>query len=86
MGHRAERDGAARPLGRRVLRDQLGVLGLEGQEPADWPAFVADGLARFSWPLAWGLESGHVAPNRTLPVGLPASLDGARGSLLIGEG
>jgi muramoyltetrapeptide carboxypeptidase len=63
----------------------VGHLG-EGQEPADWPAFVADGLARFSWPLAWGLESGHVAPNRTLPVGLPASLDGARGSLLIGEG
>jgi muramoyltetrapeptide carboxypeptidase len=62
----------------------VGHLG-EGQEPADWPAFVADGLARFSWPLAWGLESGLVAPNRTLPVGLPASLDGARASLLIYE-
>jgi muramoyltetrapeptide carboxypeptidase len=66
----------------------VGHLG-EGQgsdgEPADWPAWVSDGLARFSWPLAWGLESGHVAPNRTLPVGLSASLDGARSRLLIGE-
>ena len=35
VGHRAERDGAAGPLGRRVLRHQLGVLGLEGQEPPD---------------------------------------------------
>jgi muramoyltetrapeptide carboxypeptidase LdcA involved in peptidoglycan recycling len=54
-------------------------------EPADWPAWVGDSLARFSWPLAWGLESGHVAPNRTLPVGLPARLDGADGRLLLGE-
>lgn len=54
-------------------------------EPVDWPALVADGLARFSWPLAWGLESGHAAPNRTLPVGLPARLDGADG-LVLGEG
>lgn len=51
--------------------------------PADWPAWVEDALAGFSWPLAWGLESGHVAPNRTLPVGLPARLDGGR--LLLGE-
>jgi muramoyltetrapeptide carboxypeptidase len=66
----------------------VGHLG-EGQDPdgkpADEPAWVADGLARFSWPLGWGLESGHVAPNRTFPLGLPASLDGARSRLLIGE-
>lgn len=66
----------------------VGQLG-EGQAPdggpADWPAWVADGVARFSWPLAWGLECGHAAPNRTLPVGLPASLDGARCRLLMGE-
>ena len=64
---------------------------LEGGEdpdgdPVDWPALVADGLARFSWPLAWGLESGHAAPNRTLPVGLAARLDGTAGRLLLGEG
>jgi muramoyltetrapeptide carboxypeptidase len=54
-------------------------------EPVDWPALIADGLARFSWPLAWGLESGHVAPNRTLPVGLPARLDGEARRLVLGE-
>jgi muramoyltetrapeptide carboxypeptidase len=64
-----------------------------GQEPADrpvggsidWSTVVADGLAGYSWPLAWGLESGHFAPNRTLPVGLPARLDGAAGRLLLGD-
>lgn len=54
-------------------------------EPADWPALIADGLAGFSWPLAWGLESGHVAPNRTLPVGLAARLDGEARRLVLGD-
>ncbi len=54
-------------------------------EPEDWPALIADGLARFSWPLAWGLECGHVAPNRTLPVGLPARLDRQAGRLVLGD-
>jgi muramoyltetrapeptide carboxypeptidase len=52
--------------------------------PVDGSTTVADALAGFSWPLAWGLESGHVAPNRTLPVGLPARLEGGR--LLLGDG
>lgn len=60
----------------------VGSLG-EGQGP-DGSVTVADALAGFSWPLAWGLESGHVAPNRTLPVGLPARLEGVR--LLLGDG
>ena len=34
---------------------------------------------------AWGLESGHLAPNRTLPVGLPARLDGESRRLVLGE-
>jgi len=57
-------------------------------DPADWPAIIADSLERFSWPLAWGLESGHRAPNRTLPLGWPARLDGAKGAdggLVLGE-
>ena len=66
----------------------VGHLG-ESQDPeegpADWPALIADGLAGFSWPLAWGLESGHVAPNRTLPVGLPARLDGEARRLVLGD-
>ena len=52
-------------------------------EPVDWPALVMDGLARFSWPLAWGLESGHAAPNRTLPLGMPARLSDGR--LVLGD-
>jgi muramoyltetrapeptide carboxypeptidase len=55
-----------------------------GGGPTAAPATVADSLARFSWPLAWGLESGHGAPNRTLPLGLPARLDGAGRRLLLG--
>jgi muramoyltetrapeptide carboxypeptidase len=61
----------------------VGSLG-ESQGPDDWSITVADALAGFSWPLAWGLESGHAAPNRTLPVGLPARLEGGR--LLLGDG
>jgi muramoyltetrapeptide carboxypeptidase len=36
---------------------------------------IMDSLHRFSWPLAWGLESGHRPPNLTLPLGLPARLE-----------
>lgn len=57
-----------------------------GREPAEWPSLVASNLSGFSWPLAWGLESGHFAPNRTLPVGLPARLDTANGRLVLGLG
>jgi muramoyltetrapeptide carboxypeptidase len=54
-------------------------------EPADWPSLIGGNVGRFSWPLAWGLESGHAPPNRTLPVGLPARLEGG-GRLVLGEG
>ncbi|HKV07436.1 MAG TPA: LD-carboxypeptidase [Thermoanaerobaculia bacterium] len=57
-----------------------------GGEPAEWPSLVAGSLSGYSWPLAWGLESGHFAPNRTLPVGLPARLDTANGRLVLGLG
>lgn len=57
-----------------------------GGEPAEWPSLVASSLSGYSWPLAWGLESGHFAPNRTLPVGLPARLDTANGRLVLGLG
>lgn len=52
--------------------------------PADWPALVEGSVAGYSWPLAWGLESGHFPPNLTLPVGLPARLESER--LVLGEG
>jgi len=46
---------------------------------AGWPALVDESLSGFSWPLAWGLPTGHVPPNWTLPLGLPARF--AAGSL-----
>jgi muramoyltetrapeptide carboxypeptidase len=67
-----------------MIVGQLGESMDPEGKPADWPAWVAEGLARYPWPLGWGLECGHAAPNRTFPVGLPASLDGTRGRLLIG--
>jgi muramoyltetrapeptide carboxypeptidase len=42
--------------------------------PVDWPSLVQESLGGFSRPLAWGLDSGHLRPNRTLPLGLTASL------------
>jgi muramoyltetrapeptide carboxypeptidase LdcA involved in peptidoglycan recycling len=48
-----------------------------------WAELAGEALAGFSWPLAWGLPSGHFAPNLTLPLGLPARLDPAEG-LVIG--
>jgi muramoyltetrapeptide carboxypeptidase len=39
---------------------------------------IADNLRSFRWPLAWGLDSGHRAPNLTLPLGLSASLEAGR--------
>ena len=56
-----------------------------GSEPPYWPALVGGGVAGLSWPLAWGLESGHIAPNRTLPLGLSARLENG-GRLVLGEG
>lgn len=50
---------------------------------AEWAAVVADGLAGFSWPVAWGLPAGHWAPNRTLPLGLRARLE--EGRIVVGE-
>lgn len=55
-------------------------------DPESWPALVQESLSSFSWPLVWGLESGHFAPNRTLPLGLPARLEAGSGRLVLGEG
>lgn len=65
----------------------VGQIG-NGQEGGslDWPALIGESVAGFSWPLAWGLPSGHFAPNWTLPLGLPARLNGASLRLVLGEG
>ncbi|HEY8022001.1 MAG TPA: LD-carboxypeptidase [Thermoanaerobaculia bacterium] len=45
---------------------------------------VADALAGLPWPIAWGQPSGHRAPNRTLPLGLPARLSAGAAELVLG--
>ena len=54
-----------------------GTLGDPGASEGDrgWPALVAESLSGYSWPLAWGLSAGHVAPHWTLPLGLTAVLE-----------
>ena len=54
-----------------------------GAEPAWLDALRAGG--ELTPPhIAWGLAAGHERPNLTLPLGLHASLDGARRELTVG--
>ena len=69
-----------------MIVGHLGELQEPGRDAVDWPSQIADSLARYSWPLACGLASGHVAPNRTLPLGMMARLDVEAGRLVLGEG
>ncbi len=62
------------------------IVGHLNGAATDWPALVAGSVADFSWPLAWGLESGHLQPNWTLPLGLPARLESDDCRLWLGEG
>lgn len=50
----------------------------------DWPALVEESTGGYPWPLAWGLDSGHLRPNLTLPLGLTAS-EGGGLRLWLGE-
>ncbi|HEX4960861.1 MAG TPA: LD-carboxypeptidase [Thermoanaerobaculia bacterium] len=68
-----------------MIVGHLGELEDPGRVAVDWPSQIADSLARYPWPLAWGLESGHVPPNRTLPLGLAARLEADAGRLVLGE-
>ena len=45
---------------------------------------VGEALSGAVWPLAWGLPSGHVAPNRALPLGLAARLSPDATRLALG--
>jgi muramoyltetrapeptide carboxypeptidase len=60
--------------------------GAELPADPDWPGLVGEALAGSPWPVAWGLASGHEAPNLTLPVGLGARLPAAADRLVLGEG
>ncbi len=75
------------------LSDRLGKIagmivghldGGPGAPGADWPALVSDSLTGLDVPVAWGLESGHLQPNWTLPLGLPARLEGDDCRLWLG--
>lgn len=55
------------------------------EEWSGWPTLVDESLSGFSWPLAWGLPTGHVPPNWTLPLGLTARLAAGSLSMVIGE-
>jgi muramoyltetrapeptide carboxypeptidase len=50
-----------------------------------WAELVEEGVAGFSWPVAFGHNSGHRSPNWTLPLGLPSRLDGETGRLVLGD-
>jgi muramoyltetrapeptide carboxypeptidase len=50
----------------------------------EWPALVDENLSEFSWPLAWGLPTGHVPQNWTLPMGLSARLEAGSLRMVIG--
>ena len=77
------------------LSDNLGTIagmivghvdGGPGEPGVDWPSLVADSLSGLDVPVAWGLESGHLQPNWTLPLGLPARLEGDDCRLWLGQG
>lgn len=77
------------------LSDNLGKIagmivghldGGSGAVGADWPGVVSDSLSGSDFPIAWGLQSGHLRPNWTLPLGLPVRLDRDDCRLWLGEG
>jgi muramoyltetrapeptide carboxypeptidase len=66
-----------------VLGDLRGT-----DEPTDAPSRVPERVRRVlpGAPVLAGLEIGHRAPNRTLPIGLRAQLDPASRALIVGIG
>jgi muramoyltetrapeptide carboxypeptidase len=68
-----------------MIVGHLGEPPEPGREAVDWPSQIAGSLARYSWPLGLGLASGHVPPNRTLPLGRMVRLDSGAGRLVFGE-
>lgn len=74
-----------RMLTQLTLSDRLaGIRGMilghadpaEGEAGERLVTWLREGpAARLGCPVAWGLEAGHRAPNRTLPLGLTARLE-----------
>lgn len=57
---------------------------IESTSDAAFRTWLAEALEGHDWPVAWGVEAGHEAPNLTLPLGAPARLDPDRGALVLG--
>lgn len=57
-----------------------------GASGADWPGVVADSLSGLDFPVAWRIESGHLRPNWTLPLGSTARMEPEECRLWLGEG
>jgi len=57
-------------------------------EATDSPSEVPRRMAEHApdVPVLWGLPAGHEAPNWTLPLGLPARIDGESARLIVEEG
>ena len=80
------------------LRLSGSLAGLEGMvvgeiQPADegpdlqptLPEILEDLAREHGWCVAYGCPSGHCRPNLTLPLGLPARIEGSAGRLIVGE-
>lgn len=70
----------------RIAGMIVGHVDGPGAPGMDWPSLVSDSLSGLDVPVAWGLESGHLQPNWTLPLGLPARLEGDDCRLWLGQG
>jgi muramoyltetrapeptide carboxypeptidase LdcA involved in peptidoglycan recycling len=63
---------------------QIGCLDAPAQDTAGCIRPLRQALGDVPWPIAWGVAAGHLAPNLTLPLGLPARLDPAAARLVLG--
>lgn len=54
------------------------------EDGAAWLGTLREGMTE-EFPLVWGLEAGHRAPNLTLPLGLASRLELSPGCLVCGE-
>jgi muramoyltetrapeptide carboxypeptidase len=56
-----------------------------GADDSEFASVTLDSTGAFGWPVAWGAPVGHVAPNRTVPLGAWGRFDEAGSRLVIGE-
>lgn len=69
-----------------MIFGHIGCLDAPAQDSSGCIRPLRQALGDAPWPIAWGVEAGHRAPNRTLPLGLLSRLDPAGGRLVLGHG